>query len=254
MTLYYAPSYQRCYGNELYHYGVPGMKWGERKAQYYTNKANRYTGKVSTSRTRLGKNYNNLQAHTYDVYARQQKRKNKSKGLGKVIGSGYAADTYNAASDYYNRKAGYSKTRLGKTINEARSYNAKTTANVYTKVSNTKGAVNKVKTYMKESWNRPVKTIAGRKTTAGKQYIDHMLGISTAKDIEYAVKQRNAAKATYKQAKNDAYAKYEKAIAGVEKSYKKGQTLSAKDQAREAKIEADYYDELRRAKTAYKNR
>lgn len=63
---------------------------------------------------------------------------------------------------------------------------------------------------------------------------------------------RKDAKANYKKATDKAFDKYEKSINKIESGYKRGQNLSKKDQAREAKIEADYKKDIAKAKSDYK--
>lgn len=62
---------------------------------------------------------------------------------------------------------------------------------------------------------------------------------------------RRDARKTYKNAKNKAFSKYEKEINDIEKSYKKGQMLSKKDQDREARAESNYQKEVSKAKSDY---
>lgn len=64
--------------------------------------------------------------------------------------------------------------------------------------------------------------------------------------------QIKSAKRKYRQTENEAFQKYEKTIANIEKPYKRGQNLSAKDQAREAKAERDYVNAAKAAKNLYK--
>lgn len=63
---------------------------------------------------------------------------------------------------------------------------------------------------------------------------------------------RKEAKSAYKKATNKAFSQYEKSIHNIEKKYKRGQTLSEVDQAREAKVESDYKTAVQKAKKAYK--
>lgn len=63
---------------------------------------------------------------------------------------------------------------------------------------------------------------------------------------------RKEAKSNYKRATDKAFAKYEKSINDIEKSYKRGQNLSKKDQAREAAVEKAYKDSVNKAKAEYK--
>lgn len=60
------------------------------------------------------------------------------------------------------------------------------------------------------------------------------------------------AKKRYKNASDKAFKKYEKDIYNLEKNYKRGQTLSKKDQIRESKIESEYTRAINKAKQAYK--
>lgn len=60
------------------------------------------------------------------------------------------------------------------------------------------------------------------------------------------------ARSTYKSKVNEAFSRYEKAIADIEKPYKRGQSLSKKDYDRELKVEEQYQKEVSRAKAAYK--
>lgn len=61
------------------------------------------------------------------------------------------------------------------------------------------------------------------------------------------------AKSNYRKATDKAFSKYERDINSIEKGYKRGQTLTKKDQARESKAEADYNKAAAKAKSDYKS-
>lgn len=63
---------------------------------------------------------------------------------------------------------------------------------------------------------------------------------------------RKAAKQQYRKRKDDAFDEYERTIAKIEKPYRRGQSLSEKDMAREAAAENKYSDAVRKAKGEYK--
>lgn len=63
---------------------------------------------------------------------------------------------------------------------------------------------------------------------------------------------RKDAKSTYKKATDKAFKEYEKSIADIEKSYKRGQNLSKKDLAREQAAEKKYSEATAKAKSDYK--
>ncbi len=62
-----------------------------------------------------------------------------------------------------------------------------------------------------------------------------------------------AAKKRYRNTTDKAFSDYEKSINNIEKNYKRGQMLSKKDQAREARTEAKYQQAAKNAKSQYKN-
>lgn len=65
-------------------------------------------------------------------------------------------------------------------------------------------------------------------------------------------KRRQEAKQEYRKRTDTAFKEYEKSIAAIEKTYKRGQLLSKADQAREAAVEKRYSDTTRKAKADYK--
>ena len=93
--------------NELYHYGVKGMKWGKRKASYYDAKAQSHASAIATSKTRLGKNYHNYRAFRNEIKSGERKGSNGNilKKLDNKYGHGASARIYDAGSKYYERKS-----------------------------------------------------------------------------------------------------------------------------------------------------
>lgn len=63
---------------------------------------------------------------------------------------------------------------------------------------------------------------------------------------------RKQAKAAYRKSTDKAFKDYEREIHSIEKNYKRGQNLSAKDQAREDAADRKYQAAARKAKETYK--
>lgn len=257
-TIYAVPARS----NELYHYGVPGMKWGVRKAQKYESKASSHASKVATSKTRLGKGYHNLRSYQYEVAAGNQKVRNAAGGKGGVLkridnvyGHGANARAQTAASKYYDRKSTYTKTDLGTSMAKAAAYNNKTAAAANARLHDSKSIREYGTNYVNALANRSIKTWSGRTTTTGKKFIDDMITggmIGIGQDVSYYSKKQADAKNAYKSRTDKAFKEYESSVADIEKNYKRGQNLSKADQDREAAVEKKYADEVARAKEDYK--
>lgn len=180
--------------DELRHYGVVGMKWGKRKASYYDAKSKSHVSAMKNSKTRIGKSYHNWRAYRNDVRA-ADKKAGEQLGKGSILkdidsayGHGAYARSQNAASKYFDRKATYTKTRLGTTKAKAAAYNNKTAAAANTKLHNSKKISEYAHNYVDAVANRSIKTWSGRTTTTGKKMVDDMLTgglISTVADIGY---------------------------------------------------------------------
>lgn len=72
------------------------------------------------------------------------------------------------------------------------------------------------------------------------------------KGMKWGVRRKDARQA-YRDAKNKAFSAYEREIARIEKPYKRGQNLSARDMAREAAAEKRYSSAVAKAQASYKS-
>ena len=205
------------YKDELYHHGIKGQKWGVRrfqnedgsltaagksrysedsftgrKANKFQAKADKHIAKIASSKTRLGKNFHNLMAYgreiranTYGNYAND-----KGKGFKKLVsnytGSGRLSAMYKAEGDYYSRKAEYSKTKLGKSINESKGFNRNSSAAALAKTHEAIGGQGYLKSVADGIFSRPIKTWSGRQTTTGARFVEKnfTLDAGLVKDIK----------------------------------------------------------------------
>lgn len=192
--------------DELYHYGVVGMKWGVRKASYYDAKNRDHVSKMSTSKSRLGKEYHNYRAYRNEVKSGAKKATDSLRNQGfssvkkilgaidNVYGHGALSRAQSASANYYDRQAAYAKTRLQKTRSKSAAFNSRTTAILNQRLHDSKNLKEYGKTYVNALVNKPVKTWSGRTTTNGKQFVDRMLAfgvVGTIKDISYYTKHRD---------------------------------------------------------------
>lgn len=186
--------------DELYHHGVKGMKWGKRKASYYDAKSKAHASAIATSKTRLGKNYHNWRAYRNELRSADKRaveklgKGNILKDIDSMYGHGATARAQGASSNYYSRKASYTKTRLGTSRAKALAYNNKTAAAANTRLHNSKSLVQYGTNFVDSIANRSIKTWSGRTTTTGKKMVDDILTagvLSTVQDIGYYRNSKN---------------------------------------------------------------
>ena len=175
---------------ELKHYGVLGMKWGHRKAYYgaraehYKSLQNKHINKINTSKTRLGKEYHNLRAYSNEAKRHTASDLSRDSGIRNTVsnvmvwkGRGDRAARLGASANYHQRKQGYTLTKIGKRINEAREYNDKSLYNANNNVRKTKLlSGQRIVKSIDAAINTPLKTaIRHKNTTTGKRAVRNIL-------------------------------------------------------------------------------
>ena len=95
--------------NEIYHYGVPGMKWGHRKEVPVTNSvsaARSRMQKAKNNKKLASKNFNKAYRHDNSLIRRLQFDKEDNKRSSKELERA-AEKSYNADKEYKKAKKAY---------------------------------------------------------------------------------------------------------------------------------------------------
>lgn len=102
--------YQR--PNYLVHYGVLGMKWGQRRAAHYANKAKKYASKDRVKSDKYTNKSKRIeQKHTDRAGSKEVYNRVKNQSTAKLLGKSAIIGTYGTLNYERARAKGYSRGR-----------------------------------------------------------------------------------------------------------------------------------------------
>lgn len=161
--------------NYLIHHGVKGMKWGVRRAQRFASLEKAHNAKVATSKTGIGKRYHINRA---EINAFKKDRRNASmqtKGLMKKasiwVGNEREANMSKHLSNRSQRNVDTRKLKVTKHLSGVNAYNFNEKAKSHARIANSKDLISWVGNNFAHSYARPMKSISGRETTNGKEFV-----------------------------------------------------------------------------------
>lgn len=176
------------YSNELYHYGVIGMKWGVRKNRYdkYNRKAEKELEKSKRARTNFGKYYHGDRAADFREMARTSKKMSEAKTFKERFwtkhGNARKASIYNAKAEKSDARVKNSGSKLRRAYNESRAYNLRSSAKARQATAAEKGLGNKIETSFIAGLSAKKMTMGGKTRSNGQAYVENIL-FNTAGNI-----------------------------------------------------------------------
>lgn len=177
------------YENELYHYGVKGMRWGVRKKSYYDARVEANMAKAKNAKTSYGKARALNRAEINKYYADRAKRRDSAKTLKDEFlvdhGNDDAVKAMKAYTNIEKNNARASKTKLMRQYHKVNAMNNEEGTKVREAMRDAKGLKNKGKAAVTGMANMKVTSLAGRTRSVGMAIVEDMTGLGTLRDIGY---------------------------------------------------------------------
>jgi hypothetical protein len=189
------------YKDELYHHGIKGQKWGQRRFQYengtltpegrkrygyfsYVARAERYKNAANSAREKREQASKSLNRNEYlKNTSRQFLNEAASKEYSKAAKAGKRVNAHDmsaarneALSKYNSEAASVSKTKFMRAYNSSESANYKSLAKVYRDAAKTgRNVLERELIANVKVLSAPYQTIGGRQTTYGKRLVEATL-------------------------------------------------------------------------------
>lgn len=175
--------------NELYHYGVIGMKWGVRKNRYdkYNRKAEKELAKSKRARTNFGRHFHGDRAADFREMARTSKKMSEAKTFKERFwtkhGNARKASIYETKAEKADARAKNSNLRkVRRAYNESKAYNLRSSAGARRATAAEKGLSNKIETSIIAGISAKKMTMGGKTRSNGQAYVENIL-FNTAGNI-----------------------------------------------------------------------
>ena len=183
--------------SELYHHGIKGQKWGERRFQYedgsLTEEGRRRYGVGERIKRSFREHQRyNLQRSFYNDIQAAKKEKTLRGKYSQLAGNARMERQMRYLSTHEKNKAGNSSTNFMKRYHETNSANAEELSKYYAKQHNKDVSQKITEAFLgnRDLMNTPYHKMNGKTSTYGKEYVKNMLISAGVTAISLAIMNR----------------------------------------------------------------